>query len=217
MKKHLYAVLVALLSMGIAFSCKKSSTPVAKNYTASVKDKTWWGMLAYTGKPREYYSVHFNTDNSLTWSQLSGDTPGQWVLDDKSLTITFTGNSVQIKAGISDDDKLVNITDNTGSSEINSGQLVEKPNQPLDNTVWKGSYFNGGSQQPLQLAFSPLAVITANFGALPTQVQTYTRSASGAVIRFGSAMYPFFAVVTSGNELKGGTTSTDYPLQAFKQ
>jgi hypothetical protein len=132
--------------------------------------------------------------------------------------MTFISNGVEITADISDDNKLMNIQDNTGSYEINSGALIANPNLPLDNTIWKGSYFNGGAQQPVQLSFSPGSVLTATFGAYPVQVVTYTRSKSGAVIRYGTGgMYPFFAVITSGTEIKGCTTSSDYPLLAVKQ
>ena len=133
MKKYVSTMLVILLLTVTIFSCKKSNGP--KDYNASIKDKTWWGEFAYTGQDAEYYSVHFNVDNSLTWTQWSGDYPGQWTLNGKQLTITFTGNSVEINADISDDDKLMNISDNTANSEINSGQLIVNPKISLDNTV----------------------------------------------------------------------------------
>jgi hypothetical protein len=218
MKKHLKIMLVILLSAGSIVGCKKSSTSDSKDATQSIKDKTWWGMITYTGKTTEYYSVHFNTDNTLTWSQLSGDYTGHWIINGTELTLTFDLNTVQIKAGISDDHTLINITDNTSIYEINSGGMIIDPAIPLDNTVWKGFYISGGSQLSLQLRFSPGSVIIANYGTLADQKATYIRSSSGSVIRYGiGGMYPFFAVISSGNEIKGSSTSSAYPLQVLKQ
>jgi len=220
MKKSVTTMMFMLLI--IIFSCKKSNTgpavPAPKDYATSIKDKTWGGMLTYTGQKGEYYSVHFNADNTLTWSQIAGDYPGQWAINANHLTITFPALGLLITGDVSDDNKLLNIADNTSSSEINSGELVENPKLPLDNTVWKGSYFNGSSQQSLELDFLPGSVLVGKFGALPAEVVTYTRSSSGAVIQFGvGGSYPFFAIINSDSEINGSTTSSAYPLQAIKQ
>ena len=84
-------VLVILLVTNILLSCKKSNdsipTPSIKDYSVSIKDKTWWGTFTINGQKAQYYSVQFNADNSLVWSQLSGDYPGKWTLDGKKLVI----------------------------------------------------------------------------------------------------------------------------------
>ena len=75
MKKYSRILLATFLSSGILFGCKKDKTvktPEPKDYSLSVENKTWWGELAYTGKPIEYYSVHFNADKTLLWSQFAG-------------------------------------------------------------------------------------------------------------------------------------------------
>src|SRR6266511_5776183 len=108
--------------MGILIGCKKSDTP--KDYAASIKDRTWWGIFTNTGKTPEYYSIHFNTDSSLLWSDLSGDYAGKWKIADRQLTMTFTAINDEIKADITDDDKLENITDNTSFYDVNSGALI---------------------------------------------------------------------------------------------
>jgi hypothetical protein len=215
MKKYLKIILVVIFYTSLLFSCKKDSAP--KDYTASIKDKTWWGELAYTGKTIEYYSVHFNADNSLIWSQLSGDYSGHWALEGKAVTITFTGNSLEIKANISDDDKLVNITDNSSASEIKSGQLIITPNVYLDNTVWKGSIIT--TSQPFQMSFtSPLKVET-KYEAAPFGPYTYSRSVSGAVIRFISAAAGgnVFDVIISNNEMRGSTDLSNSGWKLLKQ
>jgi len=218
MKKYISIMLFAVVITGTIFSCKKSNTPGPKDYSLSVKDKTWWGALVYTGKSTEYYSVHFNADNSLTWSQMSGDYNGQWVLTGKQLTITFSGNSVEIKADISDDDKLMNITDNTANSEITNGQLIANPNISLDNTVWKGSIVYSLSSTDYQITFLPGTKLQAKYLNVNYVPDDYTRSASGAVIRtFGGGVVPIFGVIVSDKEMKGGRITTDYPWQVSKQ
>ena len=217
MKKYINPILVTLLLAGTACSCKKSNSAAPKDYTASIKDKTWWGTLTYTGKTTEYYSVVFKADNSLLWSQMSGDTPGQWVLDGKALTITFTGSSVQIKANIADDDKLTGIGDNTANSEINSGQLIATPNVYLDNTTWKGSIT--ATSQPFQMSFtSPLKVET-KYEAAPFGPYIYSRSMSAAAIRFFSAAAggTIFGVIISNNEMRGNTTLSNSEWKVIKQ
>ena len=51
MKKYSRIILVALLLMEIIVSCKKSNTlpATSKDYTASIEDRNWWGMLTNAG------------------------------------------------------------------------------------------------------------------------------------------------------------------------
>src|SRR6266542_4422176 len=114
MKKYISTILLTLTM--VMDSCIKSDTP--KDYAVSIKDKTWWGTITYTGKTTEYYSVHFDADSSLLWSQLSGDYAGKWRIANRQLTMTFTGINDVIKADITDDDKLENISDNASYYEV---------------------------------------------------------------------------------------------------
>jgi len=213
MKTYVRTFSIILLVMATVTSCKKSNTPDRKDYTASIKDKTWWGMLANTGKTPEYYSVHFNTDNSLTWSQLSGDNTGHWLLDGKDLTITFDGNSVEIKGSISDDDQLVNIKDNAPAYEINSGELIANSTIPLDNTIWTGT-IDYPSTKALQLGFKPGLLVTINIENSPVKTYTYTRSSSSPVVRISTI---FFGIVTSVGKMKGSVDNAVVVWQATKQ
>lgn len=220
MKKYLSIMLVTLLLTVILCSCKKSISPSPKDYAASIKDKTWSGAFTYTGEKTEYYSVHFNADNTLLWSQLSGDYAGKWAVNDKALTMTFDGNTAQIKADISEDDKLMNIVvSNTGAYIINSGGLIANPNIALDNTVWQGLY--NGSPNSLQLSFMPGSKVELRRSNIVDKTYTYQRSASGAVIRFkqglANPIYPFFCVINSGMEIKGNDTNSFNPFQLAKQ
>lgn len=218
MKKYSGTIAIILFSVGSMISCKKSSdsTPPVKDYAASINDKTWWGTFTINGQTAQYYSVHFNGDNSLVWSQLSGDYPGKWTLDGKKLAINYTTNI--ITADVSDDGHLANIEDNHSTYIINNGELIPNPNIALQNTVWQGSHFNGSSQQTLKYSFSPDLKITITAGAFATQVHTYTRSLSGAVIRHSQGgNYPYFGVITSGSLMKGCIQGSNFPWQAFKQ
>src|SRR5688572_28553732 len=182
MKEYSSIILVTLLSVSTMVSCKKE----AKDYTAFIKDKIWWGMLTNAGGQAEYYSVHFKTDNSLLWNQLAGEYPGKWVINGKRLTMDFATLGVQIKADITDDNKLTNIVTNN-SNIVNSGELLENTNIPLNNTFWKGtlpvnnsslfemSFMPGGNVQIKSAGF-----IGAN-GTFP-----YIQSGAGSVIRFSN-------------------------------
>lgn len=78
MKKYSSMFVAILLVAGIFSSCKKeNAAPKSKDYAASINDKSWWGVFTYTGETSQYYTVHFNSDNTLIWSQLSGDYAGQ--------------------------------------------------------------------------------------------------------------------------------------------
>ncbi|MEO5592286.1 MAG: hypothetical protein ABIR15_20605 [Chitinophagaceae bacterium] len=212
MKKYLHIIPIIAIITGILFSCKKSNGDAPKDYSASIKDKTWWGELAYTGKTPEYYSVHFNTDNTLTWSQFQGDYTGHWALNNKQVTITFDGNTTQIKADISDDDNLVNITDNTGASEIKSGEITVNSTTTLDNTVW-----NGNTQVPtkaLQLNFKTGLQATINLEKTPVKTYTYTKYSSNSVIRISTI---FFGIIVSGSKMKGSIDNSVFTWQATKQ
>ena len=212
MKKYISILLATAFLTGLTMGCKKSNSIAPKDYAASIKDKTWWGELAYTGKTPEYYSVHFNADNTLTWSQFQGDYTGHWVLNNKQVTITFDGNTIQIKADISDDDNLVNITDNTAASEIKSGELAANSTISLDNTQW-----NGNTQVPtkiLQLNFKTGLQATINLENSPIKTYTYTKNASNSVIRISTI---FFGIIISGSKMKGSIDNSVFTWQATKQ
>ncbi len=216
MKKYLNLILVTLLLTGILNSCKKSSDtiPLPKDYSASIKGKTWWGEFSFTSQTTEYYSVHFNADNTLTWSQFSGDYAGHWAITGKQLTMTIDVSGTEIKANIADDDKLMDITDNTGYYEVDNGQLSVNLTIPsLDNTVWNGTiYFF--SIKTLQLSFKPGLQVVINQENMPVNTYTYTRNSSNSVIRIGTH---FFGIITSDGKMKGSNGGARFIWQATKQ
>ena len=133
----------------------------------------------------------------------------------------MTFPSSVIKADISDDDKFLNFSDNVNIYDVNSGELITDPTIPLDNTTWSGSIVKSGASQPLQLVFTPGARVRATTGALGYTTVQYSRSASGAVIRFTATSADFtiislFCVVTSAASMKG-TELLNKPLQLTKQ
>src|SRR4051812_44786780 len=99
MKKYISIILLAVT--GILFSCKKDKAadqPQGKDYAELIKYKTWWGMLVNKGETAQYYSVYFNADGSLIWSQRDGDFSGTWSINNKRLSIKFVTPAVQITA-----------------------------------------------------------------------------------------------------------------------
>lgn len=215
MKKYFRGILIILFSTLVMLSCNEDDA--SKGYAASIKDKTWWGTLTYTGEAAQYYSVHFNGDNTLVWSQLSGDYPGEWNLKGKSLTLHFTGSSVEIKTDISDDNTLETITDTTPSYEINNGHLLVSENIPLENTVWSG-FRVYGSTKPLKLTFisdSKVEIKVDNSLYGGYSYWDFTRPASGGFIRITGLTH--ICVFTSDTELKGSELTVDKVWQATKQ
>jgi hypothetical protein len=149
---------------------------------------------------------------------LSGNLLGNWVIDGNHLNMSFAGSTAVIKADISDDDKLNNISDNTASFEVNNGALIPNPTQVLDNTRWKGSIYKNGGTLNQQLHFLPGLKLEITIDNTKFGPYAYTRSASGAVIRAPlGATYPFFGVITSAIGMKGSDSYTDYPWQAIKE
>ena len=178
-------------------------------------------MFTYTGKDAEYYSIQFNADNTLVWSQFSGDYTGKWVVNGKELTMTFDVSKAEIKAGIRDDDKLLNITDNTGNFEMNTGQLIANPNIPLDNTEWKGKIITG-TPYLVNMSFRPPLKVDIQISYTYTN-NSYKRSASGAVIRAdikpvgtGASTY-FFGIMISATEMMGSEKNANNQWKATKQ
>ena len=211
--KLIITLSLLFIAVNILVSCKKtdaptpvSPAPVSRDYSASIKDKSWLGEITYTGKTPEYYSVYFKADGTLLWSQFSGDYPGHWAIKDKELTMTFDGNTVAIKATITDDDKLSNISDNTNSYEVNNGALLSNPNITLDNTTRVGVL----SPLPIQMIFMPGAKVEVQLaGVVSSNQAIYTRTAAGATLRF-TAYYlvlgtsiNFFGVITPTGEIRG--------------
>lgn len=221
MKKYTNIILVTVFLMDFISACKKNNIASPGDNNSSVKEKTWWGVFTSTGKDAEYYSVHFNADNTLLWSQFSGDYTGQWAISGKGLIMVLDESKAEIKAVIGDDGKLLNITDNTGNFEINTGQLIANANMPLDNTEWKGKMVTG-LPYIVELSFRPPLKADIQLGNSYTN-NTYTRSASGAVIRayikpVGSGPATlFFGIIISGTEMTGSDKNSNNQWQVTRK
>lgn len=210
MKNYLKTILVTLLLTGTLISCKKDSA--SKDYSASIKDKTWWGTLTNAGENAQCYSVHFKTDGSLLWSQMSGDYAGKWTVNGKHLTMDFLTPAVQVKADISDDDKLMNIVTNT-ANKVNTGEMIEPLNILLDNTIWEGT-MTSMNAYTLKMSFEPngVVVITSNYFFGGSNTLKYSKSSSGVAIRIDYGGGPFFGVIVSSNEIKGNYNGYDWQV-----
>jgi hypothetical protein len=218
MKKYSSIVKVALISIALLVSCKKNINTAPKDYAASVREKTWSGEITYNGDSVQYYTVRFNADNSLLWSQLSGDYPGNWGLNDKQLTMTFAGSSAVIRGEITDDGKLSNISvSNTNAYKVNSAVLVLNPNIPLEGTVWKGAGFFAVATYPLEISFLPGNKAELKINNFTHPLKTYTRSPSGTGIRISGGGTKLFAAIISGTEMNGSSGSSDNPWKTIKK
>jgi hypothetical protein len=210
MKKYLTIFFATLLAVIIFSSCKKETTTVAKDYSLSIKGKTWWGTFTNAGESPQYYSVSFSADNLILWSQFSGDYTGQYAVDKNKLIMIFINPSVVVTADITDDNKLANITSNT-ANKVNSGELVANPNISLDNTIWKG-----GS---IQLSFLAGSRVQTKLGITTPPAGAYVRSASGGAIRLTVPVLlePMFGVITSDGVMNGSYVIPGNTWQLTKQ
>jgi hypothetical protein len=219
MKRNKRLLLIMLFVTVILISCKKSDTPTPKDYAASVNDKTWSGEITYAADSVQFYTVHFNADNSLLWSQLSGDYPGNWGVIGKQLTMTFTGSNAVIQANLTDDDKMANISvSNTNAYIVNSAVLVVSPNLPLEGTVWKGSGYFAVATYPFEISFLPGNKAELKINNFTHPLRTYTRSSSGTSIRIaGPGGTQSFAAIISATEINGSSGTSDNPFKTTKK
>jgi hypothetical protein len=226
MQRHsfLKTTLIVFLLITFLSDCKKESTP-AKDYSTSVKDKTWWGEFTYAGKTKEYYSLYFKADGTFTWSQLLGDYAGTWKLVGNKLTASFTDSKLDMTATITDDNTFTSITYPANVATISSGYLVANPGIALENTVWNGSLYNGVATGLLgiQLKFLPaikVEVITTNTNGdtFLNYNSFYSRPINGGWVRFKvDNNSSYFGIITSAIEIKGSRSFSDYPFQVTKQ
>jgi hypothetical protein len=217
MKKYFTITMLALIATVSLFSCKKdTNTTQPKDYSASIKDKIWWGTFTNAGETPQYYSASFRTDNTVLWSQLSGDYSGTWSLANNKLTITFISPAVMVTANISDDNKLTDIT-TSSANKVNSGEMLASPNIALDNSTWNGSVTYPLQAYPLLLTFLNSSKVQVKFSSNPVFTADYTRSAS-SFIKFNWGSSVFAGVISSGTLIKGSFyDGTIYTWQTTKQ
>jgi len=234
MKKYLNKIVMITLLAAIVFSCKKDTSLPSipdTDYTAFLKDKTWWGEFNYTGKDAEYYSVHFNSDNTFVWSQFSGDHNGKWTVEGNELTMSIEPANTEIRAEINGDDKLINITDNTGSSTINTAHLIANSNMSLDNTVWEGKPILANGIYGYLISFVPgiKVDIQETYFEPPSLYKsylypgnTYKRSTGGEVVRttFSSggagSSSTFFGIIVSDSVMRGSSRNANNQWKVSK-
>ena len=217
MKKYLPYTMFILSAVLILSGCKKDSTS-SGNYSASVSDKTWWGLFTYAGDTTEYYSVHFNTDNSLVWNQMLGEYAGTWSISSNHLTMNLGINSLIITADITGDNKLANIKTNN-SSVINIGQLLTNPSQlSLDGTIWKGVFTDKiGSTYNMTMEFQTGGQVVIGLDGLTADTFTYARSASGVTIRAINGSDIWFGIIQSDTKMIGTEDKAENKFELTKQ
>ena len=215
MKKYTRIITFAILLLTLIAACKKSNSDAPKDYTASIKDKTWWGEFYYTGKSAEYYSIHFNSDGTLTWSEYSGDYAGTWQINSSLLTIVFDASGNQFQAKISDYNNMEQIVNPTGNGyTIIKGQMVTGGAKLLENTTWKGSAGSGVTTIDMQMTFMANVKVELTFGSILPKKYSYDFAADRGVIRINKG---FFGIITSSTEMKGSVDNVANLWEVVKQ
>lgn len=215
-KKHINKIILIANFVGFIGACNKSDNAVPNVNASSIKDKTWSGSLTYSGKTTEYYSVRFNGDNTLLWAELSGDYTGHWTISGKKITMNFDSRAEKISADISENNELLNITNNSGTYEVYSGALVANSNLSLDNTIWKGAETNTNTSatKKIQLNFKSGNLVECILDTTILGTFSYSRNAGGAAIHIGDH---FFGVILPSAEMRGSDGRADFPWHAIKQ
>jgi predicted small secreted protein len=213
-------LMIIILSLATVLSaCSKNNDgPSGKDYSTAIKGKVWVGTATYTGKPTEYYSVQFNADNTLVWSEYADDYDGKWAVDGQQLNITFTLSGKQFNAGISDDNKLIDITYPAANSwVVNTGELCPNANIVLDNTKWNSPELTGfPGHYGLSLSFKQGSKIDYSVYLFLTAHLIYSRT--GASIRFmGTNGYTWFGVITADGKTIRGMQSYEVMWEMVKQ
>jgi hypothetical protein len=193
MKKTLCNIALGINFLLLLYGCSKTNdispapapspaAPVVTDYNPFISEKTWWGNLTNPGEQLQLYSVHFNADLSLVWSQASGDYFGNWKLDGNHLVLNFPSIAVTVKADIAKDSTLTNITC-SNTSTINSGKILSVSGQPVAGTTWKGNYLDA-NRLPHAITIVFIDAVNVNIildGA--SVVYQYNVTESGVVFR----------------------------------
>jgi hypothetical protein len=208
--KKLMILIISLATVLAACSKSDDKTP-PKDYSTAIKGKVWVGELTYSGKTKEYYSVQFKTDNSLIWSEYSGDYAGKWVVDGQRLKLTFTASGKQFNAGITDDNKLIDITNYpTNGWEVNTGEINNNADMVLDNTIWNESHPDRPDFYVMTLSFKQ--GLKMNYDYLMFQEHQLSYSRIGASIRFKTTKpnsITWFGVITADGKAINGVIPVD--------
>jgi hypothetical protein len=203
MKRQTFmATAIILLTIFSFMGCKKDTK---RDYNSLVKNTVWTGEFKYTGAISQPFSVEFKEGGQLTWYELSGEYGGTWKIEDDMLNVTFSTGS-GFKAGISDDNKLVNIQ----HFPINNWAVVNAAlntvtDESLDQTTW--------TAPNLILTFKAGNVVDMDFGAgsaIYTGV-SYIRKAKSVHFNIQSGSYKWFIVLNSKQVFKGVKTFTSAP------
>jgi hypothetical protein len=191
--KRLFFIPLILIFLFFISGCSKTnnatpsaptSTPPAPaptDYNTVIREKTWWGNLTNPGEKSQFYSVHFNADQSLVWNQASGEYFGSWSLDGNHLVLNFPSISVVVKADIAKDSTLTNITC-SNTSTINSGKMLGLTSKPLVGTTWIGTYLEGKTSRVFRLFFKDAVNVEIMLDGVP-EIYQYVVTTSGVVFR----------------------------------
>jgi hypothetical protein len=189
------------------------------DYSTVISEKTWWGQLTNPGTQPQFYSVHFNADLSLVWSQASGDYIGNWKLDSNHLVLNFPSISVTVNADVAKDSTLTHITC-SNSSTINSGKMLGLTSKPLIGTTWNGPYYDSNKLlHALTFIFSDAVNVDVLMDGV-SEVYQYIVTTSGVVFRTNprsSYFHVFFGLNNKDGVWVGTDVNPENTWTVFKQ
>jgi hypothetical protein len=132
MKRIFFGTIILISALCSFIGCKKDKVSTVSLF----ENKVWTGEFNMLNHAPEPYSLQCKEDGSFTWFQWGGSYPGTWLLQDKSLTLSFN-SGVIIKAEV-EDKALTHIQNNNANGWLLiNGQYTPKADQSIDGTTWK--------------------------------------------------------------------------------
>jgi hypothetical protein len=190
MKRVFFKTLILLSAMHFLSGCKKD-----KMSTVSLFENTvWTGELKMDNQAQEPYSLQCNEDGSFVWYQWGASYPGTWLLDEKSLTLSFNSGII-LKAEV-EDKALTHIQNNVANGwSLLSGQYNPTAKQSLDGTTWKENNNQGN------LSFSSGTKITGTGIFAGMQDNLYLRNPASVIFPIAANFY-FGVVMGDGQTMR---------------
>lgn len=143
MRKGLYLAFLILFIGGCKKDKDKDPVPpvVRTDWAAELKNSVWSGEMQNTVEPIMnplYCSIAFNSDNTLHLTEVVGNHPGIWAVQDSTLIMDFGGTIIRADLG---KQSWKNIPA-SGSNQFNlfsANRSVAFDPAVMAGTKWKGS------------------------------------------------------------------------------
>ena len=137
-----YLQLTGLALAIILSGCSKNKDKNRNTFADNFRDQTWSGLVQYKTISRaDPYTILFRRDNTFIWTDRSGQTPGNYSLNetDKKITLNFTGGKF-VTIATKGDTTMASIDYSPGTQwTLYSFEKNYSASESIINTKWKSS------------------------------------------------------------------------------